>query len=377
MPISQVDVVQLFDIDLSRKRQIPDLRTLLSAKPRSAAYKRYIESYEWLFDAQSTPGDTQSRAKDPTLRYLSQEVNCPQSPQRFDRFGLARDSNDATDQGGTITISGSLKAAMVCVWKKYPSTSDPLAIKHSLSVDIPRHYLKQLSGIFDYIAEGQLMYPFISLRYSSSDLAEVLREDGIFLGKLLSGGLDHESDETMAQYVSKNLSRRMYEGLFLQSHQGIGVYSSGTESTEEADLELYERTVFRAVQVCEICLLEQRLLRTFRNQADSDAKKVRIFPRPLLIEKRREELLVLENDMVKALPFRSPESIPLVRQAQDIFQIPMFLQEAKDSYNFLEARYQNTKTTALAAVAVTTYILDKLKVWDTIRFLLGSHHGSH
>jgi hypothetical protein len=94
-----------------------------------------------------------------------------------------------------------------------------------------------------------------------------------------------------------------------------------------------------------------------------------------LIEKRREELLALENDMVKSLPFRSPESMPLVRKAQEIFQIQMFLQEAKDSYNFLESRYQNTKTTALAVVAVIAYILDKLKVWETISVLFW-HHGS-
>lgn len=274
-----------------------------------------------------------------------------------------------------ITISRTLKAAVICIWKRYKSTTDPLEIKHSLSVDIPQHYLKQLSNIFDYIADGQLMYPFISLRYSSSDLTEVINRDGVFLGRLLSGGLDHEPDETLRGYLSKNLSGRRYEGLFLLSSGGVGIYVSGTEPTEEADLNLYENTLFRAVQVCEMCLLEQRLLRTFRNQADSDAKKVRIFPRPLLIEKRREELLALENDMVKSLPFRSPESMPLVRKAQEIFQIQMFLQEAKDSYSFLESRYQNTKTPALAVVAVIAYILDKLKVWETISVVF-RHHGA-
>jgi hypothetical protein len=221
------------------------------------------------------------------------------------------------------------------------------------------------------------MYPFIGLRYASSELDEVLRDDGIILGMVLSGGLDHEFDDTMRSYVSKGLSLRRYEGLFLQSSGGLGVYVSGTESTAEADLDLYERTLFRAVQVCEICLLEQRMLRTFKSIADKDAKKVRIFPRPFLIEKRREELLILENEMVKSLPFRSPESVPLVRKAQEIFQVPSFLQDAKDSYNFLETRYQNTKTTALATVAVVAYILDRLKVWNTIARLIAGLFGQH
>jgi hypothetical protein len=81
--------------------------------------------------------------------------------------------------------------------------------------------------------------------------------------------------------------------------------------------------------------------------------------------------------MVKSLPFRSPESVPLVRKAQEIFQVPSFLQDAKDSYNFLETRYQNTKTTALATVAVVAYILDRLKVWNTIARLIAGLFGQH
>jgi hypothetical protein len=47
------------------------------------------------------------------------------------------------------------------------------------------------------------------------------------------------------------------------------------------------------------------------------------------------------------------------------------LQDSKDSYTFLESRYQNTKTTALALLAVATYILDKLNVWAKVGKLLG------
>ena len=85
-----------------------------------------------------------------------------------------------------------------------------------------------------------------------------------------------------------------------------------------------------------------------------------------MVEKRREELLVLEDDLINALPFWSPESMRLVRKAQEVFNIPMFLRDAVDSYDFLESRYQNTKTTALAAVAVAAYVLEKLGVWTAI-----------
>ena len=371
MPISRIDLLQLFDIDLSRKRRIPDVQTLLDSKSSSAAYERYQKSFQWLFEAQGTPADSESRAKDPTTVLLSQDVNCPYSLDRFDRFGLVRDSKDPTDQGGVITISQSLRAAMVCIWRRYDGARDPLEIRHSGSVDLPEHYLKQLSGIFDYICEGQMMYPFLSLRYSSSDLGQVLNQDGVLLGTLVSGGLDHEPDEMMRRYVAENLSWRRYEGLFLRSTSALGIYTSGTERTESDDIDLYENTLFRAVQVCEVCLLERRLLRSCKTRADSDARKLRIIPRPLLVEKRREELLVVEDDLINALPFWSPESMRLVRKAQEIFNIPMFLRDAKDSYTFLELRYQNTKTTALAAVAVATYVLDKLGVWQAIGHYLG------
>jgi hypothetical protein len=88
------------------------------------------------------------------------------------------------------------------------------------------------------------MYPFLSLRYASGDLAQVIREEGVFLGCLISGGLNHESDETMRSYVSQNVSRRNYEGLFLQSSKAIGVYTRGAEPNSDADLDLYEKHCF-------------------------------------------------------------------------------------------------------------------------------------
>ena len=370
--ISGIDVVQMFDLDLSRKGPLTDLRQLLPVKHRSKAFTRCCESFRWAFESQTVPGGPDERTIDPTVRYYATDVNCADSWPNFDRFALAPDPKDTLDKGGILTISRNLQAGVLCTWRSHPATESALDIKLALSVDIPKHYLKQIGNLFDYIAEGQLMYPFIGLLYRSSNLAEVMQEDGVALGRLLSGGLDHESDQTMRTYVSEGLSHRCYEGLFLQPSGGIGVYTSGTETNPEKDLELYERTLFRAVQVCELCLIEQRLLRTFRKKVDKDAKKVQLFPRPFLVERHREELLELENQMVKTLPFRSTEAELLVRKAQEIFQIPTFLRDAKDSYDFLEKRYQNTKTTALAALAVATYILDKLKFWDKLASLW--HH---
>jgi hypothetical protein len=154
VPISRIDFLQLFDIDLSRKKRIPDVRRLLNSEP-SPAYKLYQGSFKWLFEEQGMPADSESRAEDPTKLLLSNEVNCPQSLDRLDRFGLVGDSKDPTDQGGVITISESLRTAMVCIWQRYDSERKPLEIRHSGSADIPKHYLKQLSGISITLPRGR------------------------------------------------------------------------------------------------------------------------------------------------------------------------------------------------------------------------------
>ena len=165
---------------------MPDPRTLLEPT-ESRAYKRYIDSFEWLFEPQTIGGNALSRSVDPTRRSLSREVNCPYSPPRYDRFALQSNPSDPGDRGGVITLSSSLLAGMVCIWKNYPDGGDAFAIK-LLSVDIPEFCLRQLAPIFEYISEGLLMYPFLSLRYASGDLAQVIREEGVFIGRLISGG---------------------------------------------------------------------------------------------------------------------------------------------------------------------------------------------
>jgi hypothetical protein len=360
MAITRMDVVRLLDIDLSEGRRIPDLRKVLQAKSPSETYLRYVDSFGWLFDPQEVPGNNESN---PTTRYLSQEVNCAHSLPGFDRFSLDRDIGDPSDRGGVITVSRNLRAAVVCIWNEYDGGADALGIKISLETDIPTHYLKQLSTLFPHIAEAELMYPFLAVRYDGADLQQLLANEGVFLGRLFSGGLDHEADATLKHYITDNVSIRGYEGLFVRSSDGLGVYTSQVEKDPVKDLHLYENTLFRAVQVCEICLLEHRLLRSLKSRIDRDAKKVRTLPRPLLVEKRRSELLALEMGLVKALPFRTPEAPPLIRKAQERFNIPQSLQDAKDSYNFLETRYQNTKSTALAMLAVFTYALDKMGLW--------------
>lgn len=391
MPITIVDAIALYDIDLGKAGKLPDLRTTLGAKSESSlsasseeriskstvseAFARFYDSFEWLFEPQVAPGDGGSQEGDPMTAYYAQDVNCARSLPGFDRFSLKPNPHDPSDKGGVITVSEALKVAVLSVWRRYGPEKNPLHIKHDLTSDIPDHYLKQLSVLFPHMAEGELMYPFVAVRYDSTDLDEVLARDGVALGRLFSGGLDHEADDTFRAYLKDNLSIRKYEGLFLRSRDGLGVFTSGVEDSPEKDLLLYEKTMFRAVQVCELCLLEHRLARSFRMRVDRDAQKVHTFPRPFLVEKRRTELLALEMGMVKSLPFRSPEAPALVKKAQDRFSIPERLREAKDSYDFLEGRYQNTKTTALAIVGVAAYIFDRMHVWNGISHWVQS--GAH
>jgi len=42
-----------------------------------------------------------------------------------------------------------------------------------------------------------------------------LVREGVFLGRLFSGGLDHESEATLKNYLADNVSIRGYEALFV------------------------------------------------------------------------------------------------------------------------------------------------------------------
>jgi hypothetical protein len=372
MALNRIDVIRLFDIDLSTGGRITNLRASLQSDFQSPAFLRYKESFSWLFDPQDIPGSDEQRKIDPTKRYLSDAVNCAFSLPEFDRFSLSPDGKDQSDKGGVITISEALRIAVVCLWNRYSGDSDAIDLKLSLDTSIPRYYLNQISILFPYIAEAELMYPFFGIRCEEIQLEQVLAKEE-FLGRLFSGGLEHEADQILKNYVQDNLSHRRYEALFVRSSDGLGVYTWHIEQDAGADQLLYENTLFRAVQVCELCLLEHRLIRSFKSQVDQDARKVRILPRPLLVEQRRNELLRIEMGMIKALPFRTAEGRQLIRKVQEKFNIPQSLQDAKDSYNFLETRYQNTKTTALAIVAVIAYIFDKMKVWEWLGALLTGH----
>src|SRR6266481_246396 len=150
MPITRIDVVRLFDFDLSRGGRIPDPRDLLQTRSSSETYARYAESFSWLFDPQDTPGNAEQVKTNPTVRYLSENVHCPFALTGFDRFSLARNSEDQSDKGGVITISRNLRIAVLSIWNRYQPTEQAIDIKLSLDTDIPSYYLNQISVLFPY-----------------------------------------------------------------------------------------------------------------------------------------------------------------------------------------------------------------------------------
>jgi len=50
-----LDVIQLFDIDLSKRRSLPDLTNVFRQDSESEIYLRFKESFDWLFDPQEDP----------------------------------------------------------------------------------------------------------------------------------------------------------------------------------------------------------------------------------------------------------------------------------------------------------------------------------
>jgi hypothetical protein len=77
-----------------------------------------------------------------------------------------------------------------------------------------------------------------------------------------------------------------------------------------------------------------------------------------------------EKDFVAAPPVQSVEAERLLRTAQEQFGIGNMVRATKESVDFLERRYQWSKTQLLAVTGVLIFILDKVLpikyIWPSI-----------
>jgi hypothetical protein len=131
------------------------------------------------------------------------------------------------------------------------------------------------------------------------------------------------------------------------------------------DDEDLEKTMLRAVQVYETCILVRRLLRNLSDDADRLSSRL-LLPLPWAVDRITRAFMRVERQFIVAPPVQSVEAERLLRAAYGSFGIEAIVGGARNSIGFLERRYQWSKTQFFVALGVLTYLLDKLKLFDVI-----------
>jgi hypothetical protein len=359
MKLKRIDAICIFDfeIDLEGSKARTLIARVNSASAENVLRKRFSESFDWLFYRS---------------RWTLEEG--PHSPGRhptlpgFVRIGLKTPTKTARlpgrPLGATISICPELAIGSFVYWNTFEGTYDPFAVKGSLSLFLPEEYLEQVREMVPHMTDLERLYPVVSLMADTEDVATFCTENAAELGRLFTGGMEHEPLDTLRSYISKNLSARDYERFFARWTDSLAVYSS-------IDEELYERSLLRLVQAYEAAILARRALQTYTSANESLASTYRLWPRFIGIEQRRDRLLRTTSLLVTGLPVQSDEARTLIQNVSSAFHIDTSAAAAKESFSFLEGRFQFAKATALAALALVAFMVSNAdRLAKAVRYII-------
>ncbi len=337
MDCLRTDIISLFDLDFRGERIRPTDIDRLRAASRPADIDRlYRESFTWMFYGEVLPG--------------------------FLRFSFPGKGDMPTDRGSSLLLSSENGIGVYAVWRAFDGAADPLEVKHQ-AWQLSREALQVLDALGLDIDDVERHYPFVGVRVPSNDVAAYSAAHAEALGRLFTGGYENEEDQYLRAYVETNISRRRYERLLIRWTEAVGIYGQDVEQAT------YERTLFRGVQLFEICILIRRLLNNINRRVDALAPSITAFrPRPWEVNKVLQRFRSLERSFLVVPPVASVEAERLLRAAYEGFGIPRMVDATRRSCDFLEHRFQWAKTQLLVALGVLTYVLDKLKAFD---FLVG------
>lgn len=323
--ILRIDRISLFDLDfkgggipskfLERLNSIDQLK----AKPS----RLYAESFNWVFYGPSLPG--------------------------CERFTFAPESSIQNIKGGSVLINRDYGVGVYSVWQTFNADVSPQYVKH---YERPPDFRKIFSS--SGVEEIERNYPFIGILLKTFDFGKYCTEHAVELGQVFTGNLENEDNAQLEAYIRENLSRREYERFFLRWTEGLGVYGNIEE-------EKYEKTLFRAVQIFETCILVRRLLRNITKSANDLSGRLSVVtPRPWAVNRLLEAFLQIQRVLVTGPPVQSVEGERLLRSAYHSFGIDALVDSTRQSCDFLERRFQWVKTQLLVAIGIVTYFLDKL-----------------
>lgn len=358
MNLERIDLVCIFDFELDLSGSA--LRKLLAAVPShlNPAVPCVSTSFGWLF--------YQLLPVIPLAENSSNE-GLPALPG-FRRMGLkapvTADNVPGRPMGAVVSVCADLGIGSFIYWSRADGNQDPLQLKWSLNLSLPSEYQSQIEELASHMTELERLYPFVALMSTSASIQEVVNSNATALGAVFTGGREHQPESILQSYVRANLSERDYECFLARWTDALAIYP-------RLDEELYESSLWRLVQVYELAILGRRALRTYVNRNNTIAGSYRLWPQFVGIEQRRDRLLQTRSLLMRGLPIQSDESRILIDRVSKVFHLDGLEQDAKQTFEFLEGRFQFAKATFLGALAVLLFLVTN---WDKLESLVHFLH---
>jgi hypothetical protein len=325
----RTDIVSLYDLDFRKDRvSIEDLQRIENNTKSTPFDKFYRASFNWIFYGKTLPG--------------------------FDRFSVPQPGLVPSWKGSSLLIHREYGVGVFSVWNSFDDARDPLELKQK-AWEFTYSSLSILRQMKLDIEEIERHYPFVAIQVQTDNLPQFCKENAEYLGKVFTGDFEYEDKTYLEGYIQANISRRSYEQLFIRWTEALGVYSN------TIDDDTYEKTLFRAVQIFETCVVVRRMLNNINKKInDTSASLSLINPRPWTVNNILQSFKDVERSLIVSPPIRSVEGGRLLESAYKGFGIESVVNSTKSNCNFLETRFQWVKTQLLVAVAVGAYIIDKV-----------------
>lgn len=337
MEYQRVDLISLYDVEFHNDRVSTDdfQKLTRNAQSNQNLGELYRLSRCWIFDREPIS----------TLR----------------RFCFPPSAHLAYSRGNSILVSPEHGAGVFSVWQTITDGTDPLKLKQR-KPDPPNPYL-ELVNLHLGIVENDREYPFLAIRARTDDLDGFCKDNAMALGRVFTGNFEDEEQRYLEEYVNvnNNISRRRYERLYVRWTDALAVYSNGVDESE------YEKTLFRAVQLFENCIILRRLLDNADHRVEEISAMLSFYrPRPLAVQKVLQAVRNFQRQFVDAPLSVSVEASRLLATTYKSFGIIDKFEATNRGCDLMKSRFQWAKTELFFLLGVATYLLDKLKLFSWI-----------
>jgi hypothetical protein len=364
MKVWETQLVTLNDLDF-KDASGPPRERLEKLRPDSELEELYETSYLWLMYKSEKESTS---APDAKLFAFS-----PPGTERY-TFGPGLGKNECR---GSILIHPQYGAGVLTQWSNPADHSvDPGELKReSGDWRAPFYAVLQRLELAEYTNELEREYPFVAITIDpdpddpdAGDVEQYTNAHAKEIGRLFTGGREHEESARLEQYASENISWRGYERLYMRWTDALGVYSKSIDriDPDRIDSDTRIKTIARAVQLFEICVLVRRILRNASQDISTlSASLTFLNAYPFSSNSRLANQLLAqftttELQYLVSPPVRSVEAEWLIHQAAEKFGIVRLIDATRTNYEQLDRRLQWIKAQWLAATAVMTFVANLL-----------------